>query len=308
MLKRPIIHALFLSVALVTASCMTTSGAKERSVRYARLGPPEAPVSLHYEESGSGSPLVLLHGIGSSNYTWRHIAPALSRNHRVYQVDLKGFGRSEKPFDQAYGARDQAELIAEFIISRNLRNVTLVGHSFGGGIALMLALENKGRMKDRISRLVLLDSVAYHQNLPIFFRLLRMPLLSQVNVRAVPPVTMARAGLNIAYFDDSKITRQDVLAYAEPLRSAGAKHAIIQTARQLVPNDLHDLSSRYGEIKLPALIIWCEHDRVVPLEIGAKLARALPDATYRVFPNCGHLPQEELPAETLAEIRSFLRR
>lgn len=251
MLKRLFIHALIAAFALVTASCATTTGAKERSARFARLGPPDAPVTLHYEESGSGPPLLLLHGIASSNYTWRHIAPALSRSHRVYQVELKGFGRSEKPFDQAYGARDQAELIAEFIISRNLRNVTLIGHSWGGGIALMLALENKGRMKGRISRLVLLDSVAYHQNLPIFFRLLRMPLLSQVNVRAVPPVTMARAGLNIAYFDDSKISQADVLAYAEPLRSAGAKHAIIQTARKLVPDDLQDLSSRYGEIKLP---------------------------------------------------------
>jgi pimeloyl-ACP methyl ester carboxylesterase len=306
--NRLAVCATIAALALFAGACAMRVGAEEApSFRFARLGPPEHPVHLHFEEAGSGPTILMLHGIASSNYTWRHIAPELARTHRVIQLELKGFGRSEKPFDEAYSARDQAELIAEFMVSRKLRDVTMIGHSFGGGIALMLALESDGRMKGRIARLILLDSVAYEQNVPIFFRMLRMPLMSHVNVRAVPPMAMARAGLNIAYHDDSKITQEDVAAYARPLRSAGAKHAIIHTARQIVPNDLGDLSGRYGEIRQPTLIIWCEHDRVVPLEIGARLAREMPNASFRVIPTCGHLPQEEEPRETMRAIRAFLR-
>ena len=87
-------------------------------------------------------PLLLIHGFGASTYTWRHIAPELARTHRVIAVDLKGFGQSDKPFDSRYSVFDQAELLAELIEEKDLHNLTLVGHSFGGGIALMLALEN----------------------------------------------------------------------------------------------------------------------------------------------------------------------
>ena len=73
---------------------------------FARLGPPDAPVKLFYEEQGEGPPLLLIHGFGASTYTWRKIAPDLSRNHRVIAVDMKGFGQSDKPFDESYSVFD----------------------------------------------------------------------------------------------------------------------------------------------------------------------------------------------------------
>ena len=75
---------------------------------YARLGPPEAPVKLFYQEEGSGRPLLLIHGFGTSTYTWRRVAPELATNHRVIAVDLKGFGQSDKPMDDRYSVFDQA--------------------------------------------------------------------------------------------------------------------------------------------------------------------------------------------------------
>ncbi len=99
-----------------------------------------APVTLHYEEEGSGPPLLLVHGLGESSFTWHDVVPALAARFRVIALDLKGFGRSDKPEDDAYGADDQAALIANFIVSRGLENVTLVGHSFGGTVALRTAL------------------------------------------------------------------------------------------------------------------------------------------------------------------------
>ena len=235
---------------------------------FARLGPPDAPVKLFYEEQGEGPPLLLIHGFGASTYTWRKIAPDLSRNHRVIAVDMKGFGQSDKPFDESYSVFDQAKLLTQLILDRDLRDLTIVGHSFGGGVALVLALDESERLNGRITKLVLLDSIAYPQDIPMFFRMLDMRVFSHVGLRMVPPAVQTRIALQIAYLDNSKIKDEEVEAYAAALRTAAGKHAIIHSARQIVPEGIEELSRRYKSIEQPTLILWCDHDRIVPLDVG----------------------------------------
>ncbi|HAH64016.1 MAG TPA: alpha/beta hydrolase [Rhizobiales bacterium] len=293
------------AIALALGSCGLSAG-DAIDGPYARLGPPEAPVRLYVEEQGKGAPVLLIHGFGASTYTWRHVAPELAKTHRVIAVDLKGFGQSDKPFDSRYSVFDQAELLAQLIVDKDLRNLTLVGHSFGGGIALLLALEANERLEGRITKLVLLDSIAYPQNIPVFFRLLDVPLVSRLGVSMIPPSVQTRVALRIAYFDDSKIDQDEVDAYAAPLRTAAGKHAIIYSARQIVPDGLAEISERYKTIELPTLILWCDHDRIVPLEVGLKLRRTLPNSTLRLVEDCGHMPQEEQPESTLKLLQGFL--
>ena len=293
------------AIALALGSCGLSAG-DAIDGPYARLGPPEAPVRLYVEEQGKGAPVLLIHGFGPSTYTWRHVAPELAKTHRVIAVDLKGFGQSDKPFDSRYSVFDQAELLAQLIVDKDLRNLTLVGHSFGGGIALLLALEANERLEGRITKLVLLDSIAYPQNIPVFFRLLDVPLVSRLGVSMIPPSVQTRVALRIAYFDDSKIDQDEVDAYAAPLRTAAGKHAIIYSARQIVPDGLAEISERYKTIELPTLILWCDHDRIVPLEVGLKLRRTLPNSTLRLVEDCGHMPQEEQPESTLKLLQGFL--
>ena len=293
------------AIALALGSCGLSAG-DAIDGPYARLGPPEAPVRLYVEEQGKGAPVLLIHGFGASTYTWRHVAPELAKTHRVIAVDLKGFGQSDKPFDSRYSVFDQAELLAQLIVDKDLRNLTLVGHSFGGGIAILLALEANERLEGRITKLVLLDSIAYPQNIPVFFRLLDVPLVSRLGVSMIPPSVQTRVALRIAYFDDSKIDQDEVDAYAAPLRTAAGKHAIIYSARQIVPDGLAEISERYKTIELPTLILWCDHDRILPLEVGLKLRRTMPNSTLRLVEDCGHMPQEEQPESTLKLLQGFL--
>ena len=293
-------------IALALGACGLSANDLFDEGPFARLGPPEAPVKLFYQEAGSGRPLLLIHGFGASTFTWRHITPGRAKDHRVIAVDLKGFGQSDKPFDERYSVYDQAELLVQLIEEKDLRDLTLVGHSYGGGIALLLALEADGRLEGRISRLVLLDSIAYPQNIPVFFKMLDVPVVSQMGIRMVPPSVQTRVALQIAYFDDNKITSEEVEAYAAPLKTAAGKHAIIHTARQIVPEDIAELSERYKTMTLPTLILWCDHDRIVPLEVGIKLRRTLPNSTLKLVEECGHMPQEEQPESTLDLIQSFL--
>jgi len=125
-------------------------------------------------------------------------------------------------------------------------------------------------------------------------------------VRMVPPSVQTRVALKIAYLDDSKIDPDEVEIYAAPLKTAAGKHAIIHSARQIMPKDLGEIALRYGTIELPTLILWCDHDRIVPLEVGLKLRRTLPNSTLRLIEDCGHMPQEEQPASTLQLLKGFI--
>lgn len=306
MARRGLQSVFGLAAAVVLALAFCGFVAAEGTLGFARLGPPDAPVTLFFEEKGQGSPVLLIHGFGASTYTWRHIAPALARDHRVIAVDLKGFGQSDKPFDESYSVFDQAELLKQLILDNDLRDLTVVGHSFGGGVALVLALDDDPRLEGRISKLVLLDTIAYAQDVPVFFRMLDMPVVSHLGVRMVPPAVQTRIALRIAYFDNSKIDDEEVEMYAAPLRTAAGKHAIIHSARQIMPEGIEEISERYKSIEVPTLIAWCDHDRIVPLDVGLKLRRTLPNARLKIVEGCGHMPQEEQPEATLSLIQGFL--
>lgn len=308
-MTRPVTAVLVICCAWLAAGCATVTLSDvgdDSDSRFALVGKPASPLRLAYSQSGRGSPVVLIHGFGANSYTWRHLAPILASNHKVYALDLKGYGKSDKPLDENYSLHDQAALVGDFIKERGLRNVTLVGHSFGGGIALMLALDKTPAIRHRVKRLVLIDTIAYPQKIPIFFGILRTPVVGQVSQTVLPPELQARAALRIAYLDDSKITDRDVAAYAQPFYSDGAKHALIQTAKQIVPDNLGGLAEGYKSMRLPTLILWCPHDKVVPIAIGRRLHSELPNSKFRVIRGCGHIPHEERPLATAREIQDFL--
>ena len=305
--------ALTIFVLLLAGSlAMACSGAYQggdANVRYATLDSGTQKIRLAYRDQGKGKAILLLHGFGASSYTWRHVEPALAASgNRVITLDLKGFGLSEKPFDNAYSIFDQAALVSQFIDKLGLKKVTVIGHSLGGGVALVLALDKIPAKRKRITRLVLVDSIAYAQNIPIAFSILRTPVLGEISSRLVPLDVQTRVALKLAYYDDSKFDSRDVKQYAGPLKDKGSRHALIQTARQILPENLPELSSRYKTIKIPALIIWCDHDKVIKPRIGLRLNNDLPNSTFRLVGECGHLPQEEQPVQTIQLIQNFLKR
>jgi pimeloyl-ACP methyl ester carboxylesterase len=297
-----------LLAAVFVASCSGVYRSDDANVRYLAVGDGAQKVRLAYRDQGKGKAVLLLHGFGASSYTWRHVEPALAAaGHRVLTVDLKGFGLSEKPLDKNYSIFDQAALISSFIDQLGLKQVTLIGHSLGGGVALVLALDKDKKKSKRISKLVLIDSIAYAQNIPIAFSILRTPVLGKISSALVPLDVQTRIALRLAYYDNSKFDSRDVKRYADPLKDKGSRHAMIQTARQILPENLPELSSRYKTIQIPALIVWCDHDKVIKPAIGLRLHNDLPNSIFYVVRKCGHLPQEEKPQQTIRLIENFLK-
>jgi pimeloyl-ACP methyl ester carboxylesterase len=263
------------------------------------------PVRLAVREAGKGKPILLIHGLGASSYTWRAITPQLARTNRVIALDLKGFGESEKPLDDAYSISDQARLVEDYIARNDLRGVTLVGHSFGGAVAMAVALDDAQHGARRIEKLVLIDSLAYKQPVPFFFRVLQTPIIGELGMNLIPPDIQIARALAVAYYHDDRVKDETIATYASPLQTEGGRHALLRTVESLANEDADAFAARYPKLKTPALLIWCAHDRIVPMRFGKRLSNDLPNAKIDIIEECGHIPQEEEPEETLAAIQKF---
>ncbi|MFQ5536132.1 MAG: alpha/beta fold hydrolase [Gemmatimonadota bacterium] len=263
---------------------------------------------------------ILLHGYGGSSFSWRFWAPRLAQRGHVVLVDLKGFGLAPRPRDDAYGPRDHAHLVVRYILERDLANVTLVGHSLGGLVALLAALDllnggaaaepdRMGAQPPSISRLIRLVSVsgaAYPQKLPPFVAVARRRRLSRILFALTPKRLLVRTVLRQIVYDPATVTREQIEGYAAPLRIPGTADALIRTAQQIIPPDAEAFMARYPEIRVPALLLWGREDRVVPPEVGEHLTRELPRARLAVLEECGHLPPEERPDASYSVLEEFL--
>ncbi len=260
-------------------------------------------VNYHYlEYPASGPGLFLLHGLGSSTYSWEAMAPLLqAEGYRVYALDLKGSGWSDKPADSEYDLFTRRDEIDQWLETMGLRTVIFVGNSLGGSLALLLALENP----DRISRLVLIDAAAYLKKLPWVFRLARLPFSEELS-KIIFKRWLIKLAMKQAFFRQDRVTAERIDAYYERLKSPGCLEAQIALIRSLDFRILSRYDQRFPSIDIPTLLIWGEEDPWIKLSVGRRLARDLPHSTLRIIPHCGHAPQEELPEETAGLIIDWL--
>ena len=263
--------------------------------------------SLAYETHGRGPPVVLLHGYGASRFTWRHWVPDLRRDHRLVVPDLLGHGRSPTQPRDAFGPEAQAERAVQLLLGEDLSGVVLAGHSLGGGVALLAALLLADRGEsDRLRGVVIISGAAYPQRIPPFVRLARKGALARLALALTPKRLLIRTVLRSIVADPARITPAQVQGYAGPWLDRDTRRGMFETAVDIVPGDLGRWTARFSEIDRPALLLWGREDPVVPLSVGARLESELPRARLVVLERCGHIPHEERPGASLAEVRRFL--
>ncbi|MEE9144356.1 MAG: alpha/beta fold hydrolase, partial [Candidatus Binatia bacterium] len=162
-------------------------------------------VSIHYKDMGAGRPIVFLHGFAASLDTWRLMEDALRPEYRLVLVDLKGHGYSARPHDSKYSIEDHAEIVIGLINHLALKNVVLVGHSFGAGIALVAALKANKISSDIVSSLVLIGATFDVGDLPFALRLLGTPVIGWLAMKLTSASFRTRLILEQAYYDDEKV-------------------------------------------------------------------------------------------------------
>jgi pimeloyl-ACP methyl ester carboxylesterase len=264
-------------------------------------------IKINYYEAGQGPPIILLHGFGACAYVWHNLIPPLAAEHRVFTLDLKGHGYSDKPADGHYLVSDQADIVTDFIRRQDLHDLVIMGHSMGGGVTLMTYLKLRETDPERIKKLVLIDSAGYPQKMPWFIRMAKVPGLNTALSKVLPARFATALVLKKCYYNKDAVTEEQINTYAYFGSLPGAAAAISQTARQLVPKEFDGLIAQYKTIKAPVLIIWGREDEVVPLSVGENFKRDIPGSQLVIIPHCGHIPLEEEPLATKKAIMEFLK-
>ena len=275
-------------------------------------------VTLHHTFGGRGSPLLLIHGLGSAGYMeWRFNLTRLAARHTVFAPDLPGFGRSEKPASARYGIPYFARTLVRYLQEVRVRSAGVLGTSLGGGVALELAL----RHPRRVRRLVLVNSVGLGRpRLQPHYPLLALPGVGELGMRAVqrglrlapaPLVRRVAARMAAADADNERLLDDAHLEHLrEMFKAEGYPEAYLATVRSLVSLPAlarsFDVSARLARVSMPVLLIWGANDPIFPVENATRAHRLLPDSRLVVLEGAGHTPQAERPDEFNRAVLDFL--
>ena len=275
-------------------------------------------IRVHHTFGGRGSPLLLIHGLGSAGYMeWRFNLRRLAARHTIYAPDLPGFGRSEKPTATRYGIPFFVRTLVRYMQELKLRSAAVIGTSLGGGVALELAL----RHPRRVRKLVLVNSVGLGRpKLQPHYPLLALPGVGELGMRAVrsalrmapPPLVRRVAGRMAAADADPDQLLDD--AYLDQLRemvaAEGYSEAYLSTVRSLLSVSALarslDVSSRLATLSMPVLLIWGGNDPIFPVENATRAHRLLPGSRLVVLEGAGHTPQAERPDEFNRAVLDFV--
>lgn len=257
-------------------------------------------LEIHYKIYGSQEKyMVLLHGFGSSTYTWHKIVGKLSESYTVISYDRPGFGLTERRFDLKYNPYTneyQVELLKKLLEHLGIAKATIVGHSAGGFIAMKFALT----YPQMVERIVLVDPAILTRGgvsdfLKIFFKI---PQVNHVGPDVIARLITRSYGENLSqiYYDTSKLSEEDREAYLRPTRVLGWKKAFWEFVKS---SEYEDITPLLPKLDKEVLIIHGEEDRVIPLQEIQELAKKLKNAKVCLIENCGHIPQEECPEQFL---------
>ena len=257
-------------------------------------------LALHYLEQGRGPAVVLLHGLGGFAASWQPILGALASRGMLLALDLPGFGRSAKPRVR-YGLDFFAEALGEFLETRGLRHVSLIGHSLGAGVALAYTRSHP----DRVDRVALLSGLVpgFAYRLSPVYRVLAVPVLGEA-LALCGCAAIYRAALARCFHQPQPEQVEFLLDSDYPARTSWSARAAYLGTLRAVREDFVSHGPEYrralAALDLPVLLIHGRQDPVVPAAHCLEVAGGLARAQVRWLDGCGHFPQIE-QASTVGE-------
>ncbi|MEO7455210.1 MAG: alpha/beta hydrolase [Gemmatimonadaceae bacterium] len=251
---------------------------------------------------GAGDPVVFLHGFPTSGHLWGEVVALMPAGHRIVVADLLGYGRSDPPGTRSLSLYAHAERVIGLMDALRITRACIVGHDIGGGIAQCLAIH----WPDRVSHLALIDSVAFSQWPTRDVRVARrlLPIVRHLPTNWLLPIV--RADLERGYYDALRATHS-IDRYQRPFNSDEGRRVFLQHVASLDANETMKLAERLGTISAPTAVIWGEHDPFLSIALGARLAAAIPGATFDIAPDSRHFTPEDCPrvlADVLANLLS----
>ncbi len=256
---------------------------------------------IHYNEAGSGDPVIFIHGGGPGASGWsnfvRNIGP-LSRDYRVILVDMPGFGKSDPLVIGADTDRlhANAKIFVDFLDALGLEKAHFVGNSMGGGTSACVAIDHP----ERVDKLVLMGAAGAGKSLFSPLPLEGIKALQDVYVE--PSKESFRRMIDLFVYDSSFVTE----ALLEERVAGLLSHPEHNEARKQSNPMLPDLTMELTKIKSKTLVIWGRDDLFVPLDQALKFMWQIPNARVHMFSKCGHWAQYEHASEFNRLLQDFL--
>ncbi|RKU26028.1 alpha/beta hydrolase [Candidatus Poribacteria bacterium] len=240
-------------------------------------------LKVAYRVGGFGSPVVLLHGWGAESGTFKSVFDHLSSSHQVYALDLPGFGLSEIP-PEPWNATDYAKLLSSFLDKLNIGKASLIGHSYGGRISIVIAANEP----EKIEKVILVNSAGLKpkRNLKYYCKY----LLSR----------FGRVFRRLGSFGNSFADRIADIVGSRDYKEAGPMRG---TMVKSVNQDLHPCLSK---IRNQTLLIWGEHDKDTPLSSGRIMEKEIPNSKLVVLKDAGHFSYLDQTEQFVQMVSNFL--
>lgn len=261
--------------------------------------------SIRYWVEGQGPALILVHGLACSAEFWQYNVRPLAERHRVYALDLLGFGRSNKDIGQ-FSLPHAASFVAGFMDALGIERATLAGNSLGGIISAQFAVQ----YPQRLEKLILVASAGFGRDLQPLLRLWSVPGLGSIIFsiyQRVFPLTR-----RWSFFDYPAVDPEWIKGAAAILRTPGVKENTLKVARIGVSlrgqreELFRELHRQLAAMIAPTLIVWGSHDPIVPASHGYAAQKLIPNSRVQIMDRCGHIPQVERPEEFNKLVLDFL--
>lgn len=258
-------------------------------------------VDLHWSERGAGSTVVVLHGLSDSERSWWPVMAALGQHHRVLGLDLPGCGLSGRP-DASYDLDWQTGLVAAWLDHVGVASCDVVGHSYGGGIAMWLLLHRAAAVR----RLALVAPGGLGREVALELRLASLPFITerwgQPWMGAVTRLLLALNGHRLTNDQRAQLLRFNT--------SPGTARAFARTVRDVIGwrGQTRHFMQRAADVEtLPAVrLFWGENDRIIPIGQGEQLASLVENCRLHRFPGAGHFLHWEQPRELAQALLEYL--
>ena len=263
---------------------------------------------LSYVVRGKGPVLVLIHGMAGSCEAWKRVVPALERDFTLLIPDLLGHGESAKPRGE-YSISGHANILRDLMAALGHERATLVGQSFGGGVAMQFAYQ----YPEHCERLVLVSSGGLGREVSPLLRALSLPGAEHIFPLVCSP-TLRDAGrrvfdwLGAVGLHPAPAAEETWRSYAS-LADGDARRAFFRTLQSVIDVGGQSVSAMdrlYLAVHMPTLIMWGDADRIIPVSHAMATHAAIPGSRLELFDGVGHFPHCEAPERFAETLRDFL--
>ncbi len=266
----------------------------------------EPGLNVHIRDEGKpdGPVLVLIHGSNASLHTWEPWVTRLGADYRIISLDLPGHGLTGTDPTDSYTPDRYAAVIAKLLDHLKISKAVIGGNSMGGGVTLRFALGHP----ERVVGMLLVDAAgapsAKPKSLPIGFRLMRTPVVRDL-AKFIAPRQIFDASVRGSMSVQSGINDALIDRYWELNRFPGNRDATLKRFEQFSSQQPLSTKNLSGTA-MPTLILWGEEDKLIPVSAGRWLADAITGAKLIVYPKVGHIPMEEIPDRSAADVKAWL--